>query len=192
MRTFVVLSSALILTIYGNLVLAQDAYDTYLHNLYADQQLAPASPQNGGFYRWRPLEEESSKASPQLRQPRPAWGRGVTDYTDEPFGLPPGTYRPIEQRHTITPHLEGYRFRPIKPEEQRRNRARQETRGRIHDEQDLRQSNEREGLSDAYGAGGKRPAYNFRPDPRFDKSSRGAPSRYAFPMGSDAPRFRPR
>jgi hypothetical protein len=192
MRKFMASLPALVLTIYGSLVSAQDAHDPYPHDLSIDRQLTPASPQNGGFYRWRPLEEEATKESIKSQQPRPIWGTGVMDYTDEPFGLPPGTYRPIEQRHTITPHLEGYRFRPIDPEEQRRNRARKETQERIHAEQGLRQSNGREGFSEAYGTGGERPALIFRPDPRLDKPSRGAPSRYSFPMGSEAPRFRSR
>jgi hypothetical protein len=192
MRTFVVSLAVLILAVYGRPLPAEQAYGTYPYSLYTEQHSAPAAAKNRGYYRWRPLEEEDSKASTELRQPRPAWGRGGTDYTDEPFGLPPGTYRPIEERHTITPHLEGYRFRPIDPDEQRRNRMRNKSQERIQAEGGGPQSNGREGVPGASYTGEQTPAFMFRPDPRLDTPTRGAPSRYAFPMGSEAPRFRSR
>ena len=115
----------------------------------------------------------------------------MTDYTDEPFGLPPGTYRPVEQRHTIIPHLEGYRFRPLVPEEQLRNRERNEEQASMRQEEGWAGFGSQSG-GGGYPSAGKRPDFRFRPDSRLDAPTRNAPSRYAFPMGAEAPRFRSR
>jgi hypothetical protein len=192
MRTFVVCLPVLILLVYGNLLAAEEAYGTYPYNLYTEQHVAPTAAKSGGRYRWRPLEEQAVGESARQGQARPSWRSGVMDYTDEPFGLPPGTYRPIEERHTITPHREGYRFRPINPQEQRRNRARNITQERNQGERGSPQSTERTGGAGVSYTGEQMPAFKFRPDPRLDAPTRGAPSRYAFPMGSEAPRFRSR
>jgi hypothetical protein len=191
MRLFVCSLSALILAVYGGLVSAEDAYDAYPRTLYQAPQFAPISPQSSTRYRWRPLDEENAGAQAERRGPPTNRMPAVEDYTDEPFGLPPGTYRPIEQRHTITPHLEGYRFRPIVPEEQVRNRTQNERQEQSLSDRNYPQSaGQGEPAYEGYPMGGQVPSYNFRPDPRLDKPTRGAPSRYAFPMGSEAPRFR--
>jgi hypothetical protein len=191
MRLYVCSFSALILAVYGGLASAEDAYGGYPGSTYRSSQFAPFSPQNGNRYRWRPLDEESEGAQADKREQQKSRLPVAGDYTDEPFGLPPGTYRPIEQRHTITPHLEGYRFRPIVPEEQVRNRTRNERQEHSQSNRNYPQSaGQAESGYEGYPMDGQAPTYNFRPDPRLDNPTRGAPSRYAFPMGSEAPRFR--
>jgi hypothetical protein len=103
----------------------------------AEQQAAPFSTQYSqplqddferGEYRWRPLKkrEEQVTTSPGID-----WGRSATplapqyrDYADTPSGLPRGVYRPVPKRHQITPHHQGYRFRPLSPAEQERIKKR--------------------------------------------------------------------
>jgi hypothetical protein len=143
--------------------------------------------------RWRPLESESESAGtdPSERQRNDA--SSVYDYTDEPFGLPRGTYRRIEQRHTITPHLEGYRFRPIKPQEQQRNRQRN-----LSSEQTRQDSSAaatfstQGGYPSGYQPGQAQPTFKFRPDSRFEGQGHDVPSRYSLPAGDGGARFRPR
>ena len=190
MRLFVIFVALLILTVYGGLVSAQGAYGAYPKNLYRNPQSAPGSSQSEGFYRWRPREEGDDDAVTYRDQRQPRQGTSVGDYTDEPFGLPRGTYRPIEDRHTITPQLEGFRFRPIVPEEQLRNRSRNEQHDQVLSDQGYRQPAGRADLEEVYPMNGQAPAFDFRPDPRLDQPARRAPSRYDFPMGSEAPRFR--
>ncbi len=78
--------------------------------------------------RWRPLDEDEIT---QQARDRATSYRGLPtrpppyqDYTDTPYGLPRGVYRPVEERHNITPHHQGYRFRPLTPNEQVRVRKR--------------------------------------------------------------------
>jgi len=113
----------------------------------------------------------------------------MLDYTDEPFGLPRGVYRRIEERHTITPQLPGYRFRPIEPDEQERNHSRNETQDRVYRELTQDPSPGRSDSAPYFQ--GQQPALNFRPDPRLDRSSRKPPARYGYPQGAQSPLFRP-
>lgn len=108
----------------------------------------------------------------------------VADYAQPPAGLPRGLYRPVEERHTITPHLEGYRFRPLRPDEQVRLKARSDK--TLRAPEDDRQS-------DAMGyaesmPGGREARPVFRPDKRLEPDSR---ERYSLPSGPVMPRFRP-
>lgn len=165
---------------------AQQAYFPNPQNLVvpASEPLAEgyASP-----LRWRPLETETEQTESSPINWTPREGSTVFDYTDEPLGLPRGTYRRIEQRHTITPHSEGYRFRPIKPEEQQRNRQRNQSSDRVR--QDVMSTPP--AAYDTHGQGRQAPAFQFRPDARLDSQPRGAPSRYSYPVDSSAPVFRP-
>lgn len=170
---------------------AQQAYFTHAQNFAVPAQ----RPAAGGYaspLRWRPLESESTQEDSGNRGWTQNEGPSTYDYTDEPLGLPRGTYRRIEQRHTITPHSEGYRFRPIKPDEQQRNRARNENADQIHQgamtvPQSAYQNGVQNHTQDRRG-----PEVLFRPDARLDSRSRGGPSRYDYPLGGSAPVFRPR
>lgn len=193
MRKFASCFSVLILALYSGLVSAQDAYGTITHRYKLPaRELPPAPPQESRQLRWRPLEEASGEGSGKRPARQTGEGYpGVSDYTDEPFGLPRGTYRRIEERHTITPHLEGYRFRAIDPDEQLRNRSRNQTQEQYSRGQPFYRSARQNGDIEADRLRGQPPALNFRPDPRLDKDLRGAPPRYAYPMGSEAPIYRP-
>ncbi|MET0028895.1 MAG: hypothetical protein ABW101_14805 [Candidatus Thiodiazotropha sp.] len=78
--------------------------------------------------RWRPLEQDEvakqARDSAQSYQDRLSSSPQYQDYTDIPYGLPRGVYRPVEERHNITPHHQGYRFRPLTPNEQVKVRKR--------------------------------------------------------------------
>jgi hypothetical protein len=178
MRKFVFCFPVVILTLHGGLAFAQQASEIDPTYTPLPQWGTIAAPvQNSERYRWRPLKDEADADVNRYREDRFTDKPGSYDYTDEPFALPRGTYRRIEQRHTITPYHEGYRFRPIDPLEQLRNRNRNKRQERSERDRSVTR---------------QRPNWRFRPDPRLDKDGGGAPSRYAFPMGSEAPMFRPR
>jgi hypothetical protein len=142
-------------------------------------------------YRWRPLEEGNAGEQDQTPSAHGSstdayGGAPGADYTDEPFGLPRGTYRRIEERHTIVPHDEGFRFRPLRPEEQERVKERNERNRQSHSES-----------PDMNGRRGD-PRFNrmqtppmFRPDKRFEGGSNGPGGRYSYPEGGQLPQFRP-
>lgn len=175
--------------VYSGLVSAQDAFGAYPYpQSRPEAQLTQVPRQAPGILRWRPLDGESEGAADSLSGRHGGSYPGFGDYTDEPPGVPAGTYRQIEERHTITPNLEGYRFRPIEPEEQVRNRSRNETQARSNRRQIYSRSVGSATGNEAYG-GGLPPGVIFRPDPRLDNGARRAPPRYAFPMGGDIPRF---
>lgn len=119
-------------------------------------------------YRWRPLNGDESPSGSsadsfqggyQTQQPsyRPPL---VMDYADTPPGLPRGVYRPVEKRHSITPHKDGFRFRTLTPREQQRTKRRN---------QEYNQADRFS--SDGYGGLDSSPqqGYRFRPDKRLDK-----------------------
>lgn len=181
----------LILAIYATPASSQQATGTYPFQGENSNRHFPYTPrQVDRGLRWRPLESEEGSGTAEPEVNLPAYS-GRRDYTDEPFGLPRGTYRRIEERHTITPHLEGYRFRPIDPDEQVRNRGRNEQQERADRNRSYAPPRGYDG-SDGFRPSGQPPTIKFRPDGRLDKRSNGAPARYAFPMGADAPMFRPR
>ncbi len=171
-------------------VFAQQDYATYSYpRAVQDQWYAPAQRPNATQLRWRPREDDANTGSAPAATPPPPGG--MLDYTDEPFGLPRGVYRRIEERHTITPQLPGFRFRPIDPDEQERNRSRQETQDRLYREQ-VQEPPPAGSGSENYRQGDQAPALKFRPDPRLDRTSRKPPARYGYPQGAQSPLFRPR
>jgi hypothetical protein len=189
MRKLMFRLSMLFPAVYVGLVSAQGGYGAYPYdNSFQDQRTAPMAQQQTQFLRWRPLDEASSETPDGMLDSRIG---GSHDYADQPNGVPPGTYRRIEQRHTITPQLEGYRFRPIKPEEQLRNRSRNETQYRANRDRRYSQRVVPRGAHENYRRREQPSSLNFRPDPRLDNGSSKAPPRYTFPMGSTAPVFRP-
>jgi hypothetical protein len=148
------------------------------------------APPQSRYLRWRPLDEQAGEMPNSLRGGRAGPYSGAADYTDQPPGVPAGTYREIEERHTITPQLEGYRFRPIVPDEQLRNRSRNETQVRNNRQRSFSRAwGDR--AEEAYRTDGRSSSYLFRPDPQFDKDASGQPPRYVFPMGAQTPMFRP-
>ncbi|MCU7845499.1 MAG: hypothetical protein KZQ93_16850 [Candidatus Thiodiazotropha sp. (ex Monitilora ramsayi)] len=175
--------------------LAQQPYE-YPNPVYGSSGSNPAwMLQDDNQFRWRPDETEPVQESSSSRGS--GWNQRddvytpATDYVDEPLGLPPGTYRRIDERHTITPHQDGFRFRPIEPSEQERVKDRNiEHRRKQHvTETPPSQIN-------GWGNGGyyiekQPPKPRFRPDSRFDKKPGSAPSRYSYPRGSGSPVFRP-
>ncbi len=152
----------------------------------------PAAGDHRPPLRWRPMESDTESVNSPSTASSSLAPSTVFDYTDEPFGLPRGTYRKIEQRHTITPHLEGYRFRPIDPGEQQRNRERNQSSASKLQQDSYSSGSAYGGGLEAGQQGMRRSELQFRPDARLDKKARGAPSRYAFPAGSGAPLYRPR
>jgi hypothetical protein len=139
-------------------------------------------------YRWRPLEQEDPGGQPQSPPAREGYGHPQgSGYTDEPFGLPRGTFRRIEERHTITPHHEkGFRFRPIDPDEQERVKERN-----ANDRQSYPRNPVMRGNGETYPADRIPSPPKFRPDKRLDKGARGPDSRYSYPEGRQRPQFRP-
>ena len=184
------------LFVTGGPLFAQQSYNPYQSNSMAPRMNAiGTNPAGSNFQpplRWRPLESETGSSGSLSERHAVTPPSAVYDYTDEPFGLPRGTYRNIEQRHTITPHHEGFRFRPIDPGEQQRNRERNLSSAQRRQENMAPPVVPPNGFAEGNPQGMQPPVLKFRPDARLEKKSRGAPSRYSLPMGSSAPVYRPR
>lgn len=176
---------------YGGVTSAQQPYSDFrFPSLDSGHDRSAEESRYPNTYRWRPLESD------RPIQPKPAPPRDVqsypliNDYTDEPFGLPRGTYRRIEERHTITPHEEGYRFRPIDPGEQQRVKERNEEGRRNYT--DTLPSRPDAGVGNSPFRIDRTPsAPRFRPDKRLDKGSGKPAGRYEYPSGQYLPQFRP-
>lgn len=68
-------------------------------------------------YQWRPADTQVQHDTQTFRG-----GAELVPGKRQPaIGLPPGTYRPIEETQILSPQVDGFRFRPISPEEQSRN-----------------------------------------------------------------------
>jgi hypothetical protein len=178
---------------------------------YADYQFR-GQPQHGfdyreDYFRWRPLNGDEAKphkdssggsygdrADSQSTRYPPRY----TDYADTPPGLPHGVYRPVEERHTIVPHMDGYRFRTLGPDEQLRIKRRNE---RYHQSWQPKQSEPRSSPSTgvySYSEPQRQEAYKFRPDARLEKQIRRDwgrsdtfPYNPAFTETYQTPMFRP-
>ncbi|MCU7802868.1 MAG: hypothetical protein KZQ96_06690 [Candidatus Thiodiazotropha sp. (ex Lucinoma borealis)] len=141
-------------------------------------------------YRWRPLngDMEYSGLTDQAFQGQggdePGYFSPVTDYADSPSGLPRGVYRPVQERHNITPHKEGFRFRTLAPSEQlrvkRRNQENRQSPNRVE-----KKRSEKAPLNPygGYTDTNNREGFRFRPDKRLDKKRRGSGRRedHTFP-----------
>ena len=175
---------------YGAAAMAQQPYADYRFREPSVEMERPDQGSGAMNYRWRPQESDNSERQtevPPERAPRrEAYGSSGTDYMDEPFGLPRGTYRRIEERHTIVPHDEGFRFRPLKPEEQAR----------------VKERNQRDRQTNPGGSGIDRrwgdPRFDgmpstpaFRPDKRLDGGARESRGRYTYPENRQLQQFRP-
>lgn len=176
---------------YCAAAMAQQPYPDYRFRQPDTEMRRPDRGADAMQYRWRPLDAagdsgEQAQAPPAHGPRREAYGTPGSDYTDEPFGLPRGTYRRIEERHTIVPHDEGFRFRPLKPEEQERVKERNQRDRRSYPE--TPDMNGRWG--DPRGNSMQTPP-KFRPDKRFDGGSNRSGGRYSYPEGSQQPRYRP-
>jgi len=185
MRLFHCLSLLLMLFGIGGGVLAQDETGAYRFRPQGGDSPAPAWPNRGGSpVPWRAPEGDfgiNGSAGGTLLQPIPQGNRyrpPVVDYAQPPPGLPRGLYRPVEERHTITPHLGGYRFRPLRPDEQSRLGARNPRAGGSVNASGWQKSTR----------DGRETKPVFRPDKRFERDSR---ARYTLPSGPSMPRFRP-
>jgi hypothetical protein len=144
--------------------------------------------------RWRPQESEKEETGSSSGKP---WSQKSdsfvpsTDYVDEPPGLPPGTYRRIEERQTITPYQDGFRFRPIGPSEQ------QGIKDRYREQKPQPNSSKRlqprvQGWDGSgYNIEQRAPTPRFRPDARLDNGAGKAPRRYSYPQQPGSPLFRP-
>jgi hypothetical protein len=111
----------------GLVVLPSSSAQAYEYGDYSEPDV-PSDHSMQRPYRWRPVESNETAhgtrdnaAYPPDRAQGPPQYR---DYTDTPFGLPQGVYRPVKERHNIIPHHQGYRFRPLTPNEQVRVRTR--------------------------------------------------------------------
>lgn len=156
-------------------------------------------------YRWRPLNEEERRGElsaesfqEELQNQQSIYAPSAVDYAETPPGLPRGLYRPVEERHSITPHKDGFRFRTLTPNEQlrikRRNKAYKQVWQPIQN-----RNNPRLFSSDGYGhfESNTRQDYIFRPDKRLDKKLGGDwerrdtfPYDPAFTEAYQAPMFR--
>ncbi|MCG7938218.1 MAG: hypothetical protein N0C88_05085 [Candidatus Thiodiazotropha lotti] len=130
-----------------------------------------------GQYQWRPRNQQQEAAPLAGSDWKGAAGRSTQsyrDYTDSPFGLPEGTYRPVPQRHEITPYHQGYRFRPLNPSEQKRIKQHNLTNREIRQPSGELRFRPQQSTSEigrfGYSQGNQ---YRFRPDERLD---RGFPS----------------
>ncbi|MES9968727.1 MAG: hypothetical protein ABW092_01755 [Candidatus Thiodiazotropha sp.] len=171
------------------------------------------NPSQQGFvfqeerYRWRPLTDEDDQLrvdSPaesfkQQQYPQSVYPSSVIDYAETPPGIPHGVYRPVEERHTITPHMDGYRFRTLTPKEQlrikRRNEEYNQSKQPLASEKRIILSTDDYGLTETQ----HQKVYRFRPDKRLDKKQNAGnwrprdafPYNPAFTDAYQAPIFRP-
>ncbi|MEW8508652.1 MAG: hypothetical protein AB2598_18325 [Candidatus Thiodiazotropha sp.] len=146
---------------------------------YADFQFLEQSQQRPVYgedrYRWRPLnEEQQGESSTNLvpnvidngRSNRPP---PIIDYAESPPGLPRGVYRPVEKRHNITPHMDGYRFRTLSPSEQQRIKRRNEEYSRAW-QPNRKETSQQLSSEPYYGfKTDSQQGYRFRPDKRLEK-----------------------
>ncbi len=121
--------------------------------------------------RWRPLgsNETGRETHDNVSYPpdRALGPPPYRDYTDSPFGLPRGVYRPVEERHNITPHHQGYRFRPLTPNEQVRVRKRNaDQQNAVRRRMDGFRPEYASQTADAPVTPGQE-GFRFRPDARF-------------------------
>lgn len=177
MRIYVLLWLVSLSCLFGlGEVMAGGDYADYRFRNYS--QYGPLSQEDR--YRWRPLNEDEqrsdSPAEPyreRLQTPQRVSPPPVIDYAETPPGLPRGVYRPVEERHNITPHMEGFRFRTLSPSEQRRIKRRNEE---YNQSVKPNRSESRKRLSsDGYGGfdTDRQQDYRFRPDERLDKRRSG-------------------
>ncbi len=178
--------------IAGN-CLAQPPYD------YQNPGFKPAGEtpawmlQQDRLLRWRPQEneaEEKARSSGNNWSQRSDSHAPSIDYTDQPPGLPPGTYRQIGERFTITPYQDGFRFRPIDPNEQQGIKDRY--REQVPQNRGKRLEPRVQGWDGSgYSVERRSPAPRFRPDARLDNGAGKAPRRYSYPQQPGSPLFRP-
>ncbi|MES9973028.1 MAG: hypothetical protein ABW094_02130 [Candidatus Thiodiazotropha sp.] len=186
--------------------------DVLAREPYADYQFRGQTQNRSGLqqdrYRWRPLNEEEEKLIESSAEPDNArrpnqstlYPSSVIDYAEAPPGLPRGVYRPVEERHTITPHMDGFRFRELTPDEQLRIKRRNEIYNQAW--QPDRSENRSILSSGGYSQGQpeiqRQGTYKFRPDKRLDKKrggnwgrSQSFPYNPAFTEAYQTPMFRP-
>jgi hypothetical protein len=185
--------------------LAREPYADYLPRSQPQQGFAHQQD----HFRWRPLNEDEENLRKDSSAAGSSTTRGqsqtvlypptFTDYADAPPGLPRGVYRPVEQRHTIVPHVGEYRFRTLGPDEQQRIKRRNERYNQSwQPKQDEPWSSPSSGGGYSYSEPQDQEAYRFRPDKRLDKkrdSNWGRsdlfPYNPAFTEAYPAPMFRP-
>lgn len=186
-------------------------FDVLAREPYADYQYR-VQPEDGlGFqqdqFRWRPLSGDEDKLSNkssvgsfkgQRQNQSTLYPPSVIDYAETPPGLPRGVYRPVEERHAIIPHMDGFRFRTLTPDEQQRIKRRNEYYNQSWQpkQSENRSSPSTDGYS--YSEPQRQGAYKFRPDKRLDKKrggnwerSHGFPYNPAFTEAYQTPMFRP-
>ncbi|MES9826937.1 MAG: hypothetical protein ABW201_01565 [Candidatus Thiodiazotropha sp.] len=185
--------------------------DVLAREPYADYQFRGQTQSRSGLqqdrYRWRPLNEEEtlieSSAEPDsARRPNQSilYPSSIIDYAEAPPGLPRGVYRPVEERHTITPHMDGFRFRELNPDEQLRIKRRNEIYNQAWqpDRSENRSIQSSGGYSHGQPEIRRQGAYKFRPDKRLEKKHGGNrglfqpfPYNPAFTEAYQTPMFRP-
>ncbi|MES9992936.1 MAG: hypothetical protein ABW098_13340 [Candidatus Thiodiazotropha sp.] len=173
------------------------------HQFHEQTRQRPA--QSEDRYRWRPLNNEEQQGTSTSKQVPDMFDNGqsnraprIIDYAETPPGLPRGVYRPVEDRHNITPHKDGYRFRSLSPREQERIKRRNEAYNRAW--QPKPKQAEQQFSSERFGSfeTNRQQDYRFRPDKRLEKQQGrnwGYPSTFtndpAFTEAYPAPMFRP-
>lgn len=186
-------------------VLAREPYADYP---FRSQARADAVYRQDHF-RWRPLNQEEARlhenpstgpySDTDQGQTRPAIYPPIyTDYAETPPGLPRGVFRPVEERHAIIPHMDGYRFRTLTPDEQQHIKRRNERYEQAWQpkRREKHSSSSLDGYS--YAEPQRRETYRYRPDERLDNKRGGNwgrpdgfPYNPAFTDAYQAPMFRP-
>jgi hypothetical protein len=143
-------------------------------SLFAEYPLYPSGRQQASIeshrqYQWRPLQDGAVNSNRESQASAAPSNQHYRDYTDTPFGLPMGSYRPVEQRHEITPHHQGYRFRPLSPSEQERIKQRNLASQDSHQASaELRfRPHNSSSETGRFGYSSDK-QYRFRPDPRLN------------------------
>jgi hypothetical protein len=190
------------LVVFGD-VLAREPYADYQFHSQSHDGFVRQREQ----FRWRPLNEEEEKLhqnsstgsyTGRVNKSSVLYPPAFTDYAETPPGLPRGVYRPVEERHTIIPHKNGFRFRTLTPAEQERIKRR----NALYNQYWLPERSEKQSLppsdSYSYSVPRRQEAYRFRPDKRLDKKRGGNwersetfPYNPAFSEAYQAPVFRP-
>jgi hypothetical protein len=142
----------------------------------------PSSYQLMRPYRWRPLKKGKKRyTTKQLNTPslNPSSVQGYQDYADPQRGLPYDAYRPVKKRHHLTPYYQGYRFRPLSPNEQMRVKKRnREYEEQLSLEAYLYHSQQPVIYDRPQGDWPSQP-YRFRPDKRLNQKVNPFPQTYA-------------
>jgi len=134
---------------------------------FGEYQYQQPMPGVGQFstHQWRPVEDQYSDQAEEVQTFRN--GSEVISNPSSPItGLPPGTYRPMDNMNRTAPQVGAFRFRTLTPDEKSRIEKIGQQGNKANRGQALHQFRGYENSSMMWSPGSVNQPY-FRPDDRF-------------------------